>query len=171
MHTARHIVKNCFQGPLAKDRTIILVTHHISLCLSASSYIVELSAGKVIRQGSISDLQNQGLLKSVVHDEDVTQSIPEKERDHDEPIRDGSERIQKKLVEEEYRKEWRVAVHTYLDYFNTSGWISWTLTFILMALLRAGTIANSVRVISWPMPSTIFITSFTDIPRQVGRSV
>lgn len=142
MHTARHIVKHCFQGALAQNRTIILVTHHISLCIPSSSYIVELSHGKIVRQGSVSDLQEQGVLKAVVRDEDVSENPPSKE--NEEPMQNDTAHIQKKLVKEEYRKEGRVSGRTYFDYIKTSGWIAWTLTFVLMALMRMSAIANSV---------------------------
>nr|CAG8444810.1 14548_t:CDS:10 [Entrophospora candida] len=40
VHTARHIMKECLLGPLMENRTRILVTHHVRLCLTAASYLV-----------------------------------------------------------------------------------------------------------------------------------
>lgn len=45
-HTARHLVDNCFAGPLCKDRTIVLITHHVKLCTSVASLIVRMSNGQ-----------------------------------------------------------------------------------------------------------------------------
>ena len=146
MHTARHIVKNCFQGTLAQDRTIILVTHHISLCLPMSNYLVELSRGKVARQGTINELQEQGVLEEVVHDEDISNlDQPSSDEEEESSTDVDTERIQKKLVQEEYRKEGRIGARTYFNYFKTSGLLTWALTILLMALMRLATIANSVR--------------------------
>ena len=44
MHTAQHLLRHALSGPLAKDRTIVLVTHHITLCLPAATYLLELNA-------------------------------------------------------------------------------------------------------------------------------
>ncbi|KAH9811640.1 hypothetical protein DFH28DRAFT_433779 [Melampsora americana] len=46
-HTARHIVDHCFKGPLLKDRTIILVSHHVQLCAPIAAYVVCLENGNV----------------------------------------------------------------------------------------------------------------------------
>lgn len=46
-HTARFIVDECFKGSLLKGRTVVLVSHHVDLCLPASEYVVALSNGKI----------------------------------------------------------------------------------------------------------------------------
>ncbi|CAH7666033.1 hypothetical protein PPACK8108_LOCUS348 [Phakopsora pachyrhizi] len=46
-HTARHIVEHCFKGPLMKDRTLIIVSHHVQLCSSVASQIVFLENGGI----------------------------------------------------------------------------------------------------------------------------
>src|ERR1700760_111313 len=71
MHTAQHIVANCLTGPFARDRTIILVTHHITLCLPIAHYLVELSQGRVLRQGTIKSFEESGILQKVVETEDL----------------------------------------------------------------------------------------------------
>ena len=143
MHTAQHIVEHCLRGDLAKNRTIILVTHHITLCLSSASYIVELAAGKVVLQGSVKELQATGNLKTVVDAEDDT-AEPEGEEEEivsineaDAVTQNGGEEKRKrissgKLVEAEHREEGRVSLATYITYgapfilisFQTIGLIS-----------------------------------------------
>ena len=39
-HTAMHLMSECIMGPLMTDRTRILVTHHVNLCLPSASYLV-----------------------------------------------------------------------------------------------------------------------------------
>lgn len=39
-HTAKHIFEECLKGPLLAGRTIILVSHHVQLCLPGASYVV-----------------------------------------------------------------------------------------------------------------------------------
>lgn len=45
-HTARHLVVNCFSGPLMKHRTCILVTHHVRLCLPVAAMAVKMTDGR-----------------------------------------------------------------------------------------------------------------------------
>jgi ABC-type multidrug transport system fused ATPase/permease subunit len=69
MHTARHLVQNCFGGPLMKGRTVILVTHHVSLCLPITEYIVSIHNGKIDTQGSVAELGKQAVLGELLsHD-------------------------------------------------------------------------------------------------------
>lgn len=44
-HTARHLVVNCLSGPLMKDRTCILVTHHVRLCLPIAEMAIKMDSG------------------------------------------------------------------------------------------------------------------------------
>ena len=77
MHTAQHLVHKCLTGDLARERTIILVTHHVSTCLPAASYLVEISEGRILHQGSISELEEQGLLVKVLETEEEPFSDPQ----------------------------------------------------------------------------------------------
>ncbi|KAK4689027.1 hypothetical protein P7C73_g1078, partial [Tremellales sp. Uapishka_1] len=54
VHTTQFIVGNLFKGPLAKDRTIILVTHHVSLVKPVADYLVNMSLnGTIASQGPV----------------------------------------------------------------------------------------------------------------------
>ncbi|KAH8100998.1 P-loop containing nucleoside triphosphate hydrolase protein [Cristinia sonorae] len=162
MHTAQHLVKNVLSGDLARDRTIILVTHHISLCLPVATYLVELSGGRVIRQGSIEQLRSQGLLQKVVEDEDIVEdSIPSDEPTKEEPenqadlIGDvGQNDVQKKaangkLIDAEARAEGRVALSTYMTYIKAAGVFSWILIVFLMVFLRVVNIGSQFYLAKW----------------------
>jgi ABC-type multidrug transport system ATPase subunit len=50
-HTAAAIVRDCFQGPLMKSRTVILVSHHVQLVSPVAAYIVALDNGDVAYAG------------------------------------------------------------------------------------------------------------------------
>ncbi|THH08344.1 hypothetical protein EW145_g2759 [Phellinidium pouzarii] len=163
MHTAQHIVEHCLRGDLARGRTIILVTHHISMCLSTASYIVELERGKVIRQDTVKNLQTSGQLKVVLYIEDdangaidSASAIDLQEASGNEADAEGLDvaRITKplpsgKLVEAEHRAEGRVSLYTYFTYVRAAGWISWVATFGLMLLTRLIAIANDLFLAEW----------------------
>lgn len=148
MHTAQHLVKNALTGDLAEGRTILLVTHHISLCLPYSGFVVELSAGKVAQQGTIQELREKGVLQQVVEKENVVEEPAEEppalapvenqadlldgktNGKHDRKVSDG------KLVQTEARAEGRVSMHSYLTYIRASGFICSLLTLWLLIQIR-----------------------------------
>jgi energy-coupling factor transporter ATP-binding protein EcfA2 len=45
-----------------KDRTVILVTHHVDLVLPAVSWVVKLNEGQVEAQGTVAQLRESGAL-------------------------------------------------------------------------------------------------------------
>jgi ABC-type multidrug transport system fused ATPase/permease subunit len=46
-HTAQFIFKECLQGSLLRGRTVVMVTHHVGLCLPGADFVVALRDGKV----------------------------------------------------------------------------------------------------------------------------
>ena len=62
-HTARHLNEKCFRGPLAKGRTIVLVTHAVTLMLPSASYAIVMDGGRIAAQGKPAALLAQGHIK------------------------------------------------------------------------------------------------------------
>uniref|UniRef100_A0A0W0F1J3 Putative pleiotropic drug resistance ABC transporter n=1 Tax=Moniliophthora roreri TaxID=221103 RepID=A0A0W0F1J3_MONRR len=157
MHTAQHLVEKCFSGELMHRRTVLLVTHHISLVLPISSYLVELSHGSVIKQGPIESF-SQNELRKVIETEDepfvmedkATTSEPlENEADMEKDTLKSRSDVDGKLVEVEARAEGRVSMVTYLTYIRAAGSWSWILTFALMLLIRGINIGNQFFLAAW----------------------
>ncbi|PKI85788.1 hypothetical protein MVES_000539 [Malassezia vespertilionis] len=68
--TARHLAEKCFAGPLAKNRTIVLITHAMSLMLPLASHAVCFDEGRITGEGAPTDLVSKGLIDlSVASDE------------------------------------------------------------------------------------------------------
>ena len=61
-HTAKHIFEHCVMGPLMLDRTCILVTHNVGLCVPSSHHVVVLANGKIAIQGSPETVMSSGAL-------------------------------------------------------------------------------------------------------------
>ncbi|KAG8988966.1 hypothetical protein FRB94_014789 [Tulasnella sp. JGI-2019a] len=160
MHTARHLLQSCFLGPIMKDRTIILVTHHVSLCLPAAAYILEMSGGTVLRQGTVQDLQDQGQLGQVIAEEDHTESF-EVEEESEIPVNEADNATEQqgsshadpkpigKLIEAEHRAEGRVTLATYLTYIRACGWLPWTLIVFLILAGRGIQVGNQFFLARW----------------------
>ncbi|KAK7682642.1 hypothetical protein QCA50_014442 [Cerrena zonata] len=158
MHTAQHLVKNALSGPLASNRTLILVTHHITLCLPYAAYLVELSDGQIIRQGSIGELEAQGQLKELVAAEDVAEKDDDKvESVEVESNNTAVEEIDLgvnkptngKLIEAEARAEGRVALSTYVSYIKAAGPLSWLIIILLMVFIRLINIGTQFYLAKW----------------------
>lgn len=158
MHTAQHLVAECLGGKLAQDRTIILVTHHLTLCLPIASFILELEDGKVLYQGTISELENKGLLSKIVkaEEEPFSEVGPEK------PMNDadkGDVETQPKepliltkagvLIEAEARPEGVVSLRTYLSYFRAGGTFFWVLILAIQLAINAINLIYQVLVQSY----------------------
>ncbi|CAG9962913.1 unnamed protein product [Clonostachys byssicola] len=140
-HVGRWILDKCLTGPLCQSRTRILVTHASGLVLSAASYIVELSDGRVkyagppheplISSASSSDSEDsyspsatvigEGSVLGNLEDEPATPSpsIPPEDS--------------KKFFQEEVREKGTVKSRIYLTYLKSCGgmimWFVWAGVF------------------------------------------
>lgn len=66
-HTAKWIFDNCIMGPLMRDRTCILVTHNVALCVPYANYVVVLDNGKIAAKGTAEEVIASGKLGEEVH--------------------------------------------------------------------------------------------------------
>ncbi|EKG15806.1 Putative ABC transporter protein [Macrophomina phaseolina MS6] len=70
-HTAKWIFDQALLGPLMYNRTCVLVTHNVQLCLPHSEFAVLLDNGRISVQGTPNDLIDSGKLS-----EDLSKSRP-----------------------------------------------------------------------------------------------
>ncbi|GAA5956181.1 hypothetical protein JCM21900_006830 [Sporobolomyces salmonicolor] len=86
-HTARHLYRKCLKGPLLEARTVVLVTHHISLCLGGSDYLVRISDGRIAMQGAVADLDKSEITSElVVEDEEAANAEVEDDKEKEGKI-------------------------------------------------------------------------------------
>jgi ABC-type multidrug transport system ATPase subunit len=95
-----------------KNRTRILVTHHVKLCLTGATYLVHIRSGRTDLVGSPSELRRSGELNSIL-EEEKNQDMAEQEEDaiestpNDAPtdtvanVSDPNKKTPRVLVEEE----------------------------------------------------------------------
>jgi ABC-type Mn2+/Zn2+ transport system ATPase subunit len=76
-HVGRHLLENAIAGELGQNRTRIVVTHHVSLCLPKTKYAIHLGDGTVDHAGLVDELQKRGELQEVLKDEE--EAISEEE--------------------------------------------------------------------------------------------
>jgi len=70
-HTAKWIFDQALLGPLMYNRTCILVTHNVALCVPHAEFAVVLENGRIVAQGSPGDVIDSGKLS-----EDLSKSRP-----------------------------------------------------------------------------------------------
>ncbi|KAF2272314.1 P-loop containing nucleoside triphosphate hydrolase protein [Westerdykella ornata] len=68
-HTAKWIFDKALLGPLMYNRTCVLVTHNVGLCLPQAEYAVVLDNGRITTQGTATEVIESGKL-----DEDLSKS-------------------------------------------------------------------------------------------------
>lgn len=84
-HTAQHIFEHCILGPLIHNRTCILVTHNIALCVPQAQHVVVLNNGKIKAQGKPEEVLASGALG-----EEAQRSRPESKAGSKTHTRGGS---------------------------------------------------------------------------------
>lgn len=84
-HTGHHVFEHALTGELGQNRTRILVTHHVALCLPRTDYSVLLENGRIKYAGTIDELRKSHHLEDILHEEQAAE-----EADHvaDEVDRD-----------------------------------------------------------------------------------
>ncbi|KAF8337342.1 multidrug resistance-associated ABC transporter [Cantharellus anzutake] len=141
-HTANVLWDKLFQGPLMRNRTVILVTHHLDLVLGGAHYLVRMLDGRIALQGEIDDLRSKGKLDAVKQDA-VTQvevspqiaHIPEESDPVVEgsPEANGNSRSARKLVKDEERAKGSVKWSVYKTYLTACGY--WVLPCVVAGIV------------------------------------
>lgn len=85
-HTAQWIFNQCIMGPLMANRTCIMVTHNIPLCVPSCRFVVTMNNGRIADQGNPEELiaagkfgeeiQNQKSRPGSVHVSRVPSRVP-----------------------------------------------------------------------------------------------
>ncbi|OBZ89252.1 ATP-dependent bile acid permease [Choanephora cucurbitarum] len=157
-HTAKHLYEHCLMGELMKHRTVILVTHHVGLCLSGASYVVALKDGEVVDAGLPKDLLKSGALGEELAKAEEAKAITNEEVAVEGPIPVVPKTMVKKenvngggkLTKDEERAEGGVAWYVYKTYINSSGgnWF-WITVILLFCLCQACVLAQDYWIKVW----------------------
>ncbi|KAH7320049.1 P-loop containing nucleoside triphosphate hydrolase protein [Stachybotrys elegans] len=146
-HVGRQIFEKCIIGNICRNRTRILVTHHIALVQSKARYLVELGEGTVLRAGLVSELAKDGSLEAIKADQEDEAEIREDEAaeastvvgseevsvtgtaertESSETATNATTKDAKQFIKEETREKGMVKGHVYAVYLQkTGGWFFW----------------------------------------------
>ncbi|KAJ8331529.1 Transporter of the ATP-binding cassette (ABC) [Batrachochytrium dendrobatidis] len=165
--TARHLLKRCILDAM-RGRTIVLVSHAVSLVLPHADFVAVVKNGEIVCQGSPTDLTQNvdadgifGLdlsFDSLANEEDAATATISAAADtaavtsvmNASAISNG-----KKLVEDEEKATGSVRAEVYNTYFKAAGGTSYIVLFLLSFLLVSGaTLANDWWLKIWTDQST-----------------
>jgi ABC-type multidrug transport system fused ATPase/permease subunit len=137
-HTAQAIASGCLQGPLLQDRTVILVTHHVNLCLQAAQFVVSLKDGRVEQACSAAGLRVSGMPTTQLPETEKVSAPPRGSSIEDKRI-DAAEGRVRKIYEDEHRAVGRVAMSHYRLLFEAAGgrwyWLIFGIIFLSARLI------------------------------------
>lgn len=148
-HTAHYIVRECLAGDLFKDRTVVLVTHHVGLCLPVCGFVVSLRDGVVEQAGPAAEVKLSVSAAQLLEEEVEAE---EKEEPADLParmFRDHEEdRTQKarQVYETENMGTGRLDKRHYLFVFANAGGLWY---WLLLAVVYLGTRALDIARVLW----------------------
>jgi ABC-type multidrug transport system fused ATPase/permease subunit len=147
-------------GEYMRHRTVILVTHHVGLCLGGASYVVCLEeSGSVVAAGKPSEVIGTGALG-----EEFTLEAYQEQGANEEaaiegpiPVIPKNLHVQQpqqngagKLVQEETRAEGGVAWAVYKTYYQASGgFIFWFSVLLFFCLAQASVLGQDYWIKVW----------------------
>ena len=176
-HVGRHLYEEALTGELGRNRTRILVTHHVALCLPKTKYLVLLGDGKALSIGTVDQLRSRGELKAIIaQDEEEKQEV---RTDEDQPAIDnaGAEELEhqtshtpgptrrrssaalpegepvkapKKFIEKENREQGAIKIKIYAEYLKASGGLpQWGLTLFAFGICLVIILGRSFWISIW----------------------
>ncbi|KAJ7863242.1 hypothetical protein B0H13DRAFT_2237132 [Mycena leptocephala] len=172
-HTSRFLYEKCLCGPLLANRTVILVTHHVELVLPGAHYVVRMLDGRIDTQGTVQELQAQGVLDEITHEAavEVKQeelALPVDAADPETLVEQTEAKKPRKLVEDEHRETGHVKWSVYLAYLAASSYYIWALLLFLVMIQQLKGVSEKVWIKIWtdayPTPlniSNAYIQSFS----------
>eukprot|EP01135_Chromosphaera_perkinsii_P005378 Nk52_evm59s343 gene=Nk52_evmTU59s343 len=147
-HVAKHIFKECMVGFL-KNKTRILVTHQVGLCLPQSDQVIMMENGTIKEQGVYKELYKQGKhLTELMHSVGIMDGKPMKDPEEDEfkfsdadvhaAMTKGMDQKAVTLVAEEERAEGSVGLEIYKAYFVAGGGVSSLIAITIVFSISQG---------------------------------
>ncbi|KAI5116711.1 hypothetical protein M0805_003223 [Coniferiporia weirii] len=158
-HTSRFLYERLFLGPLMKNRTVILVTHHVELVLPGTHYLVRMLDGRIDLQGTVKDLRERGALESITL-ESTFEEHEEGLKEDEEPVVDdkaakvpgdagagiegqsaegatpAKDKKPRKLIKDEEREAGSVKWSIYKTYLKASSYWTWAILILLIVFIQ-----------------------------------
>ncbi|KLP04499.1 bile acid transporter [Fusarium fujikuroi] len=150
--TASYIVQRFLCGPLAKTRTIVLVTHRDDLVLRHADQVIDINDG-------YAHVLTPTELKEELDHPHLFNSGPAEVQPHEMPNEQVSEELPSdKGLPEEVTETGAIPVGIYLRYMGAGGWHLWVFLSLFYGLSRYCDIARARLLEAWGHESANFET-------------
>ncbi|KAF4340996.1 ATP-dependent bile acid permease [Fusarium beomiforme] len=150
--TARYIVQRFLCGPLAKGRTIVLVTHRDDLVLRHADQVVDINDGHA-------HVLTPTELKEELEHPHISNSGPIEVQPHEMSHEQASEEVSSdKGLPEEVTETGSIPIGIYLRYMGAGGWHLWIFLALFYSLSRYCDIARARLLEAWGHESVNFET-------------
>ncbi|KAJ5917997.1 hypothetical protein N7454_010372 [Penicillium verhagenii] len=145
-NTAEFVVRKCLSGPLMYGRTVILVTHRVSLVQGIADQIIEVNEGRAAIHDKISIANTT--------DNTATEKIfafqeSRAEVEEEPNVNDHMNGIPDKLLTEESRATGGVQFHVYWTYIKAGKYRWWILLVLILTIYRLANVGESWFLKGW----------------------
>ncbi|KAL7420559.1 hypothetical protein Q5752_004510 [Cryptotrichosporon argae] len=159
--TAQHIVHKCFNGQLVRGRTVVLVSHHVELCLPVAQFYVALEGGRVARAcpagqvgvTNLVDLASPTITSPVAAattEELANAQQAEGEVEPKTPTKADDKRRARVLYEAEHQAEGCVATSHYMLLIKLAGGAIYVVPLVVAVIvLQVTDVLNSLVIERW----------------------
>ncbi|KAI9041859.1 P-loop containing nucleoside triphosphate hydrolase protein [Aspergillus affinis] len=163
--TGRHVYEHALTGELGRDRTRILVTHHVGLCLPRTDYCVLLENGSMSHAGTVEDLGKMQGLTDVLQNLAIERAAKRQQADEEDavsrrkrssvgPPPAASDESPRKFTQDEKRETGAISWGVYKAYVSKGNRLPvWALTFLAYAVFTALLVGRSWWVSLWTSSS------------------
>ncbi|KHN99751.1 ABC transporter, transmembrane domain, type 1 [Metarhizium album ARSEF 1941] len=141
--TASNIVRRFLQGPLAKERTIVMVTHRDDLVLRIADQVIDMDNGAA-RTLSQSEIKDE--LEHPYHATSQNTVVEEHEPHHETHEDEGADLHE---APEEPSETGSVPLAVYLNYMRAGGWYTWALLALFYGISRYCDVSAASLLESW----------------------
>lgn len=138
VHTSRHIVEECFKGDLLRGRTVILVTHHVSMVSPVADFVVHLGmGGNIVSQGACDEvlMSDIELKEAITEDKEEIEQIDKEIDSAPEAVTKEKDAAAGKLVLAEEKSVGRISRSALFEFFKALGgpvfWTIWPIGMII----------------------------------------
>lgn len=142
--TGRHVYEHGLTGELAQNRTRILVTHHVGLCLPRTDYCVLLENGYMTHAGTVEQVRAAHGLTEFLHglnaemrdlkDREIARDASFRKRSSVGPPPATESHTPKQFTQDEDRATGSIPLKVYTAYMTKgNSWLAWTFTILMYA--------------------------------------
>ncbi|KAK0555771.1 hypothetical protein OC845_000028 [Tilletia horrida] len=74
-HTASHLVEKVLRGRLLHNRTVLLVSHHVTLVMPTAAWVIRLQHGRIAAQGTPAEIRASGEVGDLVEEAERKEEV------------------------------------------------------------------------------------------------